>query len=80
LVRRIFPGSVVAIRKDRVVARGSLKRPPDHLTWPEWIAASDKGAGLERASVKASAKPVHSGRKVGVDPMEGALVRVMSSS
>lgn len=35
--------------------RGSLKRPPDPLTGPEWIVASDKGAGLECASVKASA-------------------------
>jgi len=54
-VRRIFPGSVWAGRKICLDARGSLKRPPDPLTGPDRIAASEKGAGLERASVKASA-------------------------
>jgi hypothetical protein len=38
-----------------------------------------KGAGLERASLKSERNPVHSGREVGVEAMEGVLVRVMSS-
>jgi hypothetical protein len=50
------------------------------LTGPDRIAASDKGAGLERASVKSERNPVHFGREVEVESMEGALVRVMSSS
>jgi hypothetical protein len=50
-----LPRSAWAGRKACLDARGSLKRPPDPLTGPDRIEASDKGAGLERASVKASA-------------------------
>jgi hypothetical protein len=47
------------------------------LTRLERLAASDKGAGLVRASVKTRMRLVRFGRKVEVEPMEGALVRVM---
>jgi hypothetical protein len=50
------------------------------LTRLERIAASDKGAGLERASVKTRANLVRFDRKVEVEPMEGALVRVIPTS
>jgi len=50
------------------------------LTGLERLAASDKGAGPERASVKTRANLACFDRKIGVEPMEGALVRVIPTS
>jgi len=50
------------------------------LTGLERLAASDKGAGPASASVKTRAYLVRFDRKIEVEPMEGALVRVMPTS
>jgi hypothetical protein len=50
------------------------------LTGLERLAASNKGAGPVSASVKTRANLVRFDRKVEVEPMEGALVRVIPTS
>jgi hypothetical protein len=48
------------------------------LTWLVWIAAGERVRGWSCTS-KRERDPVHPGRKVGDEPMEGALVRVIPS-
>jgi hypothetical protein len=77
-VRRIFPGSIVTIRKDCQDARGSLKRPPDPLTGPDRIAASERVRDWSvRVSKRAQSGPLRPrgrGRSDGRRPGSGDVV------
>jgi hypothetical protein len=66
-------------REARFVARSSLKRPPCLLTGPGLGSRQAKGCGAGACKCESERNPVYSGREVGVESMEGVLVRVLSS-